>query len=271
MSNADRLFDVSGEVVVITGAGGNLGAQYARAFLSRGAKVVGLDVADTARSAEMQKDWPEKFMYLTGSVTSSDFLNNALAQIKSRFGVPSVLINNAALDSPPDAPVTENGPFETYPDESWDKVMDVNVKGVYLCCKVFGGAMAEARRGSIINISSIYGVVSPDQSLYEYRRERGETFFKPAAYSVSKSALLNLTRYLAVYWAKKNVRVNTLVIAGVFAGQDEHFLKAYCGRIPVGRMADKADYDGAILFLASSASGYMTGSTLTVDGGWTAI
>ena len=149
--------------------------------------------------------------------------------------------------------------------------MDVNVKGVYLCCKVFGGAMAKAGKGSIINISSIYGVVSPDQSLYEYRRRRGESFFKPVAYSTSKSALLNLTRYLAVYWAKKNVRVNTLTIAGVFANQEPAFLEAYCGRIPVGRMAEGGDYHGAVIFLASPASAYMTGSNLVMDGGWTAI
>ena len=149
--------------------------------------------------------------------------------------------------------------------------MNVNVKGVYLACQVIGSAMAEAGRGSIINVSSIYGIVSPDQSLYEYRRARGETFFKPVAYSVSKSALLNLSRYLATYWARSGVRVNTLVIAGVENRQEEAFLQAYCQRIPMGRMAERTEYNGAVLFLASEASRYMTGSQLVVDGGWTAI
>lgn len=204
-------------------------------------------------------------------MTDRASLDSALAAITAQFGTPSVLVNNAALDSPPSAPLEENGPYETYPEASFDRVMDVNVKGVHLCCQVFGGAMARAGRGSIVNIASIYGVVSPDQSLYDYRRARGETFYKPVAYSVSKSALLNLTRYLAVYWAKQGVRVNTLTIAGVFNHQEQAFLDGYCGRIPVGRMAQPDEYNGAILFLASDASRYMTGGNLVVDGGWTAI
>lgn len=130
--------------------------------------------------------------------------------------------------------------------------------------------MAKAGRGSVINVSSIYGVVSPDQSIYEYRRRRGEVFFKPVAYSASKSGILNLTRYLATYWAGK-VRVNTLTISGVFNGQEQAFLDAYCQRIPIGKMANAEDYLGPITFLASGASSYMTGSNLVIDGGWTAI
>jgi NAD(P)-dependent dehydrogenase (short-subunit alcohol dehydrogenase family) len=198
-------------------------------------------------------------------------LLQALAETTTKFGTPTVLVNNAAIDSPPSAPLEENGSFEDYPEASWDKVIDVNLKGVYLCCQVFGAVMAKAGEGSIINIASIYGVVSPDQNLYDYRRARGEVFYKPVAYSASKSGILNLTRYLAVYWARKNVRVNSLTIAGVFNNQEQAFLDAYCGRIPVGRMASIDEYNGSVLFLASRASRYMTGTNLVIDGGWTAI
>ncbi|WP_347257666.1 SDR family oxidoreductase [Methylocaldum sp.] len=267
----DQLFDVSREIVLITGVSGQLGSEYASAFLQRGARVAGLDVRPSAFSEMLARDYSERFRFLAADVADRGLLENALAEIDRQFGTPTVLVNNAAIDSPPSAPLEENGPFEDYPEASWDKVIDVNLKGVHLCCQIFGGAMARAGKGSIINIASIYGVVSPDQNLYEYRRQRGETFYKPIAYSASKSGILNMTRYLAVYWAKKNVRVNTLTIAGVFNNQEQAFLDAYCGRIPVGHMAKVSDYNGAVLFLASSASRYMTGANLVVDGGWTAI
>lgn len=267
----DALFDVGNAVVVITGVAGQLGANYAAAFLARGARVAGLDLRPGSRTDALATDHPDRFRFLSADVTSKASLEDAAADVQRAFGVPTVLINNAALDSPPSAPPAENGPFETYPEESWDRVLDVNLKGVFLCCQVIGGSMARAGAGSIINIASIYGAVSPDQSLYEYRRKRGETFFKPVAYAASKSGIYNLTRYLAVYWAKRGVRVNTLTIAGVYANQEKDFLDAYTGRIPVGRMADGTEYNGAVLFLASDASRYMTGSNVVVDGGWTAI
>lgn len=267
----DRLFDVGGEVAVITGAGGQLGQAYAHAFLERGAKVAGLDVRETPAIEALRKAYPETFRFVAADVTSKASLTQALENVKAGLGMPTVLLNNAAIDSPPSAPPEENGPFEDYPEASWDKVIDVNLKGTYLCCQVIGSAMAKAGKGSVINIASIYGVVAPDQSLYEYRRQRGEVFFKPVAYSASKSGVLNLTRYLAVYWAKTGVRVNSLTISGVFNNQEQAFLDAYCGRIPMGRMAAVDEYCGAVLFLASDAARYMTGSNMVVDGGWTAI
>jgi len=180
-------------------------------------------------------------------------------------------MNNAGIDAPPSADSEENGPFENYLEDSWDQVLDVNLKGVFLCSQVFGAAMVKNGYGSIVNISSIYGIVSPDQSLYEYRRNNGEQFFKPVAYSVSKSGILNLTRYMAVYWAKHNVRVNTLTLSGVYNNQDKDFVNAYCSRIPVGKMASPEDFIGPVIFLSSRGSSYMTGSNLVIDGGWTAI
>ena len=267
----DQLFDVAGEIVVVTGASGLLGSEYAAAFLERGARVVGIDVHGSAGIDTLLERYPERFLFSRADVTLKADLQQALEATVARFGTPTVLVNNAAIDSPPSAPVEENGPFEDYPELSWDRVLNVNLKGVFLCCQVFGAAMARDGRGSIVNIVSIYGVVSPDQRLYEYRRQRGETFYKPVAYSASKSGLLNLSRYLAVYWAPKGVRVNSLTIAGVYNGQEPAFLEAYCGRVPVGRMADPQEYNGAVVFLASAASEYMTGANLVVDGGWTAI
>lgn len=268
---SDQLFDVSREVILITGVSGQLGGEYAEAFLERGARVLGLDMRSSQGSEGLEGGYPDSYFFCVADVTDKASLQCALVECEKRFGSPTVLINNAAIDSPPSAPPEENGPFEDYPEASWDRVMDVNLKGVYLCCQIFGAAMAKAGRGSIINVASIYGVVSPDQNLYEYRRQRGEVFYKPVAYAVSKSGILNMTRYLAVYWAKKKVRVNTLTIAGVFNNQEQAFLDAYCGRIPVGHMAGADDYNGAALFLASPASSYMTGANLVIDGGWTAI
>jgi NAD(P)-dependent dehydrogenase (short-subunit alcohol dehydrogenase family) len=266
------VFDIRGRVVVLTGGLGQLGRQYAFELLDRGARVAIVDVpADEAAIAARfgERAASPEFLVLPADVTDRSSLESALARIERAWGPPDALINNAALDSPPDAPPSENGPFEAYPESSWDRVMSVNVKGVFLCCQVFGGRMAEAGRGSVINISSIYGVVSPDQRIYEYRRQGGEAFYKPIAYSASKSALLNMTRYLATYWAPK-VRVNTLTLAGVFNEQAPEFLEGYLAHVPLARMARPDEYSGAVIFLISDASSYMTGSNLTIDGGWTA-
>ena len=262
-----RLFDLDGRMAVVTGGLGQLGRQFTGALLDHGAAVA---IIDNAVTGDLPEHWGDRVQVVAADVTDRDSLAAALESITESRAVPRILVNAAALDSPPDAPHGENGPFETYPASSFDRVMEVNVKGVALCCQVFGGAMAETGGGAVINISSIYGAVSPDQRIYEYRRRGGEDFYKPVAYSASKSALMNLTRYLATYWAARKVRVNTLTLGGVFNQQDEDFLEGYCARVPLGRMADAADYNGAIVFLASDASSYMTGSNLVIDGGWTA-
>lgn len=267
------LFSLEGKVGVVTGGLGQLGRQYTRALLDRGARVCVLDLrADGAEELRARGfgEGEDRLRYQPADITSRASLESALQGVLDAWGRVDALINNAALDSPPGAPAAENGPFEEYPESSFDRVMEVNVKGVFLCCQVFGGHMARAGGGSIVNISSIYGLVSPDQRIYEYRRQSGAPFFKPVAYSASKSALLNLTRYLATYWAGQGVRVNTLSLAGVFNNQDEKFLENYQARMPIGRMAREDEYNGAIVFLCSEASSYMTGANLVIDGGWTA-
>jgi NAD(P)-dependent dehydrogenase (short-subunit alcohol dehydrogenase family) len=271
IKNNQTLFDVSDEVVVITGVSGGLGLEYAYAFLQSNAKVVGLDIKESQATKTLSSEYPKNFLFSLSDVTNKSSIKESLDSTIDIFGKVTVLINNAAIDSPPSASKDENGPFENYPEKSWDKIMDVNLKSIFLCSQVFGSKMAEQNHGSIINISSIYGLVSPDQTIYDYRRKNGDDFYKPIAYSVSKSGVLNLTRYLSTYWAKKNVRVNSLTLAGVFNDQDQDFLDAYTSRIPIGRMAKKTEYNGAVIFLASNASKYMTGSNLVIDGGWTAI
>lgn len=267
------IFDLSGRVVAITGGLGQLGKSFALHLADAGARVAILDLTDDAQAIARvygERATDPRLMFVAADVTDRGSLERALAAIEARWDAPFGLVNNAGLDSPPDAPAEENGPFETYPEASFDRVMEVNTKGVLLCCQVFGGRMAELGRGSIVNIGSIYGVVSPDQHIYEFRRKDGQTFFKPVAYSVSKSALYNLTRYLACYWGEKGVRVNILTLAGVFNNQPQEFLAEYCRKVPLARMARPGEYDGTVRFLMSDAASYVTGAEIPLDGGFTA-
>lgn len=274
------LFDLSGRVVVVTGGLGQLGRQFCDALIAHGARVACLDRVEPGEAGAFLKSkggpslsaaGPDALACVKADVTSRDSLETAHRAIEEHFEAPVFgLVNNAALDSPPDSDARETGPFETYPLENWNRVFAVNATGPFLCCQVFGTAMAEAGAGSIVNVGSIYGTLSPDQKLYQYRRDRGETFFKPVAYSASKSSLYNLTRYLACYWGNAGVRVNIVTFAGVFNNQDQEFLKNYLPKVPLGRMANESDYNGTIVFLMADASGYMTGSTVTIDGGFSA-
>lgn len=257
-----KLFSLDGRVAVITGGLGILGTEYAQALAAAGAQVCILDLKPPVASHEL-KNKQKKYSidFFTADITKPDEVRVAAEIISKKYGYPTILINNAALDFPPKN--TEEN-LENYPLDKWNAVINTNLTGTLICCQVFGGLMAErSAGGSIINISSIYGIVSPDQRIYS-------NFIKPISYSVTKSGILNLTRYLATYWAEKKIRVNTLTPAGVFNNQDKDFIKKYSNRVPLGRMAKREEYNGAILFLASEASSYMTGSNLIIDGGWTA-
>ena len=260
-----KLFDICARTAIVTGAAGQLGSEFVKTLLLSGAKVAAFDVCLENPKGNLKSIKSKNLMLVKVDITKKNLLKKALAKVISHLGAPSILVNNAAIDAPPAAAKLNTGPFETYPEQAWDAMMEVNLKGMFFCCQIIGGYMAEKKGGSIINISSVYGMLSPDQRIYEYRQP---SFYKPVAYSVAKSGVLNLTRYLSTYWAGKNVRVNTLTLGGVFNYQDKVFLKNYSRKVPMGRMARQNEYNAAVLFLASDASSYMTGSNLVIDGGY---
>lgn len=261
MSYLEKTFDLKNKIAIVTGGLGNLGSEYAKALALAGVKVAIFDIAEPVSSHELirlSRKYLIKFFKV--DITQREEVEKVLTKIKKVWGAPSVLINNAAIDFPPDK-VGERP--EDYPIEKWNKVIAVNLTGMLICCQVIGKEMARNKKGSIINVSSHYGIISPDQRIYN-------NFFKPISYSVTKSGVFNLTRYFATYWGEKNVRVNTFVPGGVFNNQSREFIKKYSQRVPLGRMARRGEYNGIILFLASDASSYMTGANLIADGGWTA-
>jgi len=264
-----KMFNLEGKVAIVTGGIGLLGREFVKTLRGAGAKVALFDIQTREYPKEFEEVLRDKnvAVYKT-DITDKSSIKKALKAVVRKWGRPRILVNAAAIDVPPRYSRKGNL-LETYPENSWDRIMDVNVKGTFLCSQVIGDAMAKGKGGSIINISSIYGEVSPDQRIYVRKRKKG-TFIKPISYCVSKGAIPNLTRYLATYWAKKNVRVNTVTFGGVFNYQDKEFVKNYSSRVPLGRMARRDEYNGAILFLASDASSYMTGANLVIDGGYTA-
>lgn len=264
-------FDLANKTAIVTGALGLLGKEHCRALAEAGANVVVADVNEAA-SIAFSAELGENHLGVGVDVTSETSLKTALHKILAHFGTIDVLVNNAAINDMFENPAMakELSAFENYPVEAFKKSLEVNVTGVFLCSQVFGTVMAQQGSGSIINIASTYGMVGPDQSIY--RNQAGEqTFYKSAAYPATKGAVINFTRFLAAYWGKNGVRVNTLSPGGVENSQDSFFIQNYSAKTLLNRMAQPNDYRGAIVFLASDASAYMTGANLVVDGGWTAI
>ncbi|ENY9096467.1 SDR family oxidoreductase [Klebsiella michiganensis] len=272
----DTLFSVKDKVIIVTGGLGQLGAQYVKTLHDRGAKVAALatrvDAARVDRVLGAIKD-SDRLLCAEVNITDKTSINRVLDSIEAKWGVPDGLVNNAGVDTQPSAPPEVSGPFEEFPEEVFREVVEVNLVGTFLMTQQVGKRMKQAGKGgSIINVGSIYGVVSPVQDIYSYKKEdTGIPFVKPVAYSAAKSGLYNFTRYCATYWGRDGIRVNTLTLSGVErSDQDPRFQKNYTNRIPIGRMAKAHEYNGAVVFLLSDASVYMTGSNVVVDGGWTA-
>ncbi len=270
-STIPQLFSLVGKTAIVTGGTGLIGKKHCEALKAVGANVVVADIAQ-ANPKAFAETLGENALGVNIDVTNEASLINAKNEILARFGSIDILVNNAAINDMFENPelAASLSAFEKYPLESFRKSLEVNVLGVFLCSQVFGAVMAEQGSGSIINIASTYGIVGPDQSIY--RNEAGEQlFFKSPSYPTTKGAIINFTRYLAAYWGNKGVRVNTLSPGGVENSQDEYFVKNYSAKTLLGRMATSSDYQGALIYLASDASAYMTGANLVVDGGWTAV
>lgn len=273
MTPIQNQFDLTGRVAIVTGGPGLLGKEFCRTLAEAGAAVVVADINGEAARAVADSLIAEGFPALgvKTDVTAAASVQGMVDAALGAFGRLDVLVNSAALDPKfdPAALATQNivmGRFEDYPLEMWRQALDVNLTGMFLCCQAAGREMAKTGKGSIINICSTYGLVAPDQRLYQ--RDGRQTMYKPVYYSVTKAGVLGLTRWLATYYAGSEIRANALTPGGVFNNHDEVFLKAYSARTVMGRMARKDEMNGALLFLASDASSYMTGNNVVVDGGW---
>ncbi len=266
-------FSLRGKVAVVTGALGLIGKEHCKALASAGASVVVTDMNAESCSlfaSILSEEFETPAIGIAADITEKADVRMLKSGILDAFGSIDILVNNAAINDMVEDPVAaaELSKFEHYPLELWRRCLDVNVTGAFICSQILGSRMAESGSGSIINIASTYGMVAPDQSLY--RTPEGEQpFYKSAVYPTSKGAIISFTRFLAAYWGHRGVRVNTLSPGGVENSQAEYFIRNYAGRTPLGRMAKATDYRGALVFLSSDASSYVTGANIVVDGGWT--
>ena len=260
-----KLFDLQDKVVIITGAAGNLGSQYAEGLSQMGANVVLCDIdLDKCKkiSDSLNKKYNVNSIPLKLDLTKKLSISNLVKKTVQKFSKIDVLINNAAYQG---TSKTRTTSFENLPLSEWNDALSVNLTGIFLTCQQVGKVMKKQGFGNVINIGSTYGLVAPDQRIYGTSGQNAASF-----YSATKSAVINLTRYLASYWANSGIRVNTLSPGGVKRNQEKSFIKNYSRKTMIGRMASKDEYVGAVVFLASDASSYMTGSNLIIDGGWTA-
>jgi 2-deoxy-D-gluconate 3-dehydrogenase len=268
-------FDLTGRVAVVTGGVGLLGAEFCRTLAEAGAAVAIVDLNDSASQAVADSLTKSGYqtLALPTDITQPDSVNSAVDKVLSSFGRLDVLVNSAALDPKFDPEAVNKGitpgAFEDYPLDLWNSALNVNLTGMFLMTQACVKPMIEqGNKGSIINICSTYGLNGPDQRIYIKDGKR--VAFKPIYYTVTKAGVMGFTKYLAAYYAETEIRVNALTPGGVFNDHEDYFVKNYSAKTILGRMATKDEMNGALLFLASEASSYMTGNNLVVDGGWTA-
>lgn len=264
-----ELFNLTGRVAIVTGGAGLLGAEFCRTLAEAGAAVVVADLNEPAAAqvADTINRSGGKALSVAVDVTDPQSVAGMVEAALHTYNRLDILVNSAALDPKFDpAHGGHSNAFEDYSLEQWNQALAVNLTGPFLCCQAAGRVMLAHGGGVMINLSSIYGITAPDQRLYQKSGEPPS--YKPAYYPVTKTGILGLTSYLAAYYAGKNIRVNAISPGGVFNGHNEDFVKAYSAKTILGRMAHKDDMNGALLFLASDASAYMTGANIVVDGGW---
>jgi NAD(P)-dependent dehydrogenase (short-subunit alcohol dehydrogenase family) len=271
MTGFKKLFDLTGRTAVITGGSGILGRRFAEGLAEFGAKVALLDLDEqtlgslasdiSARHAGPVKGY-------ACDITQPEAIRRVADAVESDLGPVSILLNNAASKTRDvDAFFA---PVATFTAQTWRETMAVNLDGMFNVAQVFGTLMADRGYGSIVQTASIYGLMAPDQRIYEGSEYLGRAINTPAVYTASKAGVIGLTKHLATYWAAQGVRVNTLTPGGVESGQNDAFRQRYGGRVPIGRMARPDEMVGAVLFLVSDAASYVTGQNIAVDGGLSA-
>ena len=268
-------FDLTGQVAVVTGGAGLLGAEFCRTLAEAGAAIAVVDLNASASQAvaDTLTKSGYKALAVPTDITKPDSVNSLVEKALASFGRLDVLVNSAALDPKFDAEAMKKGitpgAFEDYPLDQWSAALGVNLTGMFLVTQACVRPMIkQGKKGSIINICSTYGLNGPDQRIYIKGGKR--VAFKPVYYTVTKAGVMGFTKYLAAYYAETEIRVNALTPGGVFNNHEEYFVKNYSAKTILGRMAKKDEMNGALLFLASDASSYMTGNNIVVDGGWTA-
>lgn len=273
MSELPEMFDLSGRAAVVTGGGGLLGRQFSKTLASAGAGVAVVDIDEETSAAAVDAIKAEggRAVGLVTDITDPASVAAMIEKTLEAFGRLDILVNSAALDPKFDLESIDAqgaNAFETFPLEGWQQAIDVNLTGMFLCSQAAVKPMLVQGKGSIINLCSTYGLGGPDQRIYQ--QEGQPPKYKPVTYTVTKAGVIGMTKYLATYYGDKNIRVNALTPGGVYNDHDPAFVEAYAYRTVMGRMAEQHEMNGALLFLASDASSYMTGSNLVVDGGWTA-
>ena len=272
MVGMNELFDLSGRTVVITGGSGLLGKEHARAVGRSGGVPILLDVDATTLEAASKMLQAENIEHraIRCDVTNQAELESIKSEILSQYGSIWGLINNVASNPPMGPSAKGLDRLENFPISQWDLDISLGLTAALLCARIFGTQMAQDGCGSIINVASDLALISPDQRMYKSGLEPGELEpVKPVSYSVTKAGLLGLTKYLATYWAPTPVRCNALVPGSVEGTQNTQLVTELKSRIPLNRLATPAEYHGAVVFLLSDASAYMTGANLVLDGGRT--